>query len=134
MDTTGQPKPNAVNRMLLITLIVILFAAALGIRIFDLDDPPLDFHSTRQLRSLIIARGMFYQGLEDSPRLEREIAVNQWKDLAIIEPPLFERLVALTYRIVGAEIPWIARIYSIIFWLAGGIPLFLLARRMTSDA
>jgi hypothetical protein len=40
----------------MIVLLVIL-VCGLGVRFFDLTDPPLDFAATRQLRSALIARG-----------------------------------------------------------------------------
>jgi hypothetical protein len=45
------------------TQLAVLFVAALGIRLYDLTDLPNDFYMTRQYRSLIIARGMYYQHL-----------------------------------------------------------------------
>jgi 4-amino-4-deoxy-L-arabinose transferase-like glycosyltransferase len=44
---------------------------------------------------------------------------------------VFERLVAFTYRFTGEQL-WIARIYSSIFWLIGGIFLFMLVRELVS--
>jgi hypothetical protein len=114
-----------------ITLLLLLMLG-LGIRLYDLTDPPLDFHSTRQLFSAIIARGMYYQDLEDVPTWKRELAVETWKDKPSIEPSIFESLVALTYKLMGREIIWIPRIYSSIFWLIGGIGLYTLARELTS--
>jgi len=112
--------------------VLLIFILGLGIRLYDLTDPPLDFHSTRQLFSAIIARGMYYQGLDDVPDWKRDLAVAAWKEKPAIEPTIFEAIVTLTYRIVGQEIIWIPRIYSAIFWLVGGLGLFLLARNMTS--
>ncbi len=126
-------EPN-INRFFLLGLIIILFLVAFVVRLYDLDDPPLDFHSTRQLRSLIIARGMYFDGWENAPALQQAVAVDQWKAFQVIEPPLFERMVAFTYRVLGQEISYIGRIYSTLFWLLGGIPLFLLARRMSNTA
>jgi 4-amino-4-deoxy-L-arabinose transferase-like glycosyltransferase len=48
-----------------------------------------------------------------------------------VEPVVFEKLVAFTYRYTGEQL-WIARIYSSLFWLIGGIFLFLLARDLVS--
>ena len=39
--------------------ILLILGLGLAIRLFDLTDLPLDFHPTRQLRSAIIARGMY---------------------------------------------------------------------------
>ena len=104
----------------------------LAIRLYDLTDPPLDFHSTRQLWSAIIARGIYYQGLDDVPEWQRELAVSAWKDKPAIEPVIFESLVAFTYKAIGEEIIWIPRIYASLFWIIGGIGLYLLACEMTS--
>jgi len=110
----------------------LIFILGLGIRLYDLTDPPLDFHSTRQLWSAIIARGMYYQGLEDAEDWERDLAVEAWKEKPAIEPTIFEAVVALTYKVVGREIIWIPRVYSALFWMVGGLGLFALARDLTS--
>ncbi len=112
--------------------LVVIFALALAIRLYDLTDLPLEFHSTRQLLSALKARGMYYENRFDVSPEDRTFAVQQWKFRASVEPEVFERIVAWTYRFTGEEV-WIARIYSSIFWLVGGVFLFLLARRLVSD-
>ena len=50
------------NKRLFWGLVIALTAAAgLAIRLYDLTDPPLDFHPARQFHSAIIARGYFEQ-------------------------------------------------------------------------
>lgn len=120
-----------VARWLVLALILV---AGVGIRLYDLTDPPLDFHSTRQLWSAIIARGLYYQGLESVPAWQRSLAVEAWKAKPAIEPVIFESLVALTYRLVGQEILWIPRIYASLFWAIGGLGLYGLARGLTSHS
>ena len=110
----------------------ILLALGLGIRLYDLTDPPLDFHSTRQLWSAITARGMYYQYLDDAPDWKRDLAVEAWKSKPVIEPVILESMTALAYRIAGQELLWIPRIFSSIFWSIGGIFLFLLAQDISS--
>jgi hypothetical protein len=110
-------------------LVIIL---GFAIRLYDLTDPPLDFHSTRQLWSAITARGMYYQSLDDAPAWQRDLAVEAWKSKPVIEPTIFEAITAFTYRVVGRELIWIPRIYSAFFWTIGGLGLYLLARDMTS--
>ncbi len=112
--------------------LLILFALSAAIRLYDLTDLPLDFHSTRQLLSLIKARGMYYETRADLAPKEREFAVKQWRIRASVEPEIFERIVAQTYRLVGEQ-TWIARLYSSAFWLIGGIFLYLLARRLVAE-
>ena len=116
--------------------LALLFAFGLGfaIRLYDLTDAPLDFHPTRQLHSAVMSRGMYYQNLESEPDWKREMAVRQWKAEGLIEPPFMEWLTAATYRLTGQENLWYARIYSIIFWVSGGIALFLLAKELSGSA
>lgn len=115
----------------LIVLVTLLLVAGLGIRLCDLTDLPLDFHATRQLFSAIKARGMYYETLTDAPAKQRNFAIQQWKKKSAIEPEVLERLTAFTYRFTGEKV-WVARIYSSLFWVVGGIFIFLLARRLVS--
>jgi hypothetical protein len=121
-----------VNRTVLLnwTGAVLLLALGLGIRLFDLTDPPLDFHPTRQLRSAIIARGMYYEMLPGADPEQVTEAVFFWRATGQYEPPILERLVALTYLALGREEVWISRIFTGIFWVIGGLALYDLARRM----
>jgi hypothetical protein len=112
--------------------LILLFGAALTIRIYDLSDLPLDFHPTRQLVSFIKARGMYYQTKPDGVSAQDvKTAVRFAKLKADVEPTVFESLVAFTYRFTGEQV-WVARMYASLFWLAGGIFLFLLAREWAS--
>jgi hypothetical protein len=108
-------------------LALVFFFGLVG-RFYDFDDPPLDFHPTRQLHSMLIARGMYYEHLEDAPDDRRELAVHQWKSEGQIEPPIMERLSAWGYRLAGTDDLRIPRFLAIFFWTAGGIGLFLLLR------
>jgi len=113
-------------------LVAFLLLAGLAVRLYDLEDPPLDFHPTRQLHSLIMARGMYYQHAANVPEWQRERAVQQWRAEGVIEPPVLERLVAFIYQLAGREIPWAARVLSSLFWLMGGIGLYGLCRQFFS--
>ncbi|NMB90339.1 MAG: phospholipid carrier-dependent glycosyltransferase, partial [Chloroflexi bacterium] len=118
----------APRKTLLWALLALIFLLGLGVRLYDLTDAPLDFHPTRQLHSALIARGMYEQGRADLPQWQRDMAVQQWKAEGLIEPPILEWLTAQTYALSGAEQLWVARIYSIVFWMAASIGLYLLAR------
>lgn len=120
------------NRYTLIATLILAFALGLGIRFYDLTDLPLDFTPTRQLFSALKARSMYYAMLPESaniPEWQRAMAAKQ--TTAVIEPPIIEIITALTYRVFG-EYLWIARIYSILFWVIAGFFLFLLARELAS--
>lgn len=113
-------------------LLILLLVLGFGIRLYDLTDPPLDFHPTRQLRGAIVARGLYYRMLPDADPERREMAIAFKDTIGRYEPPILESLVAVTYRLIGGEHLWVARIYSSLFWVIGGVFLFLLAKRMTS--
>src|SRR5688572_22976646 len=120
------------SRVLRGIALVLVFGAALAIRLYDLTDLPLDFHPTRQLLSAIKARGLYYETQPDGvPTWKLETAIRQAKLKADVEPVVFERLVAFTYRFTGEQV-WLARIYSSLFWLIGGIFLFMLVRELIS--
>src|SRR6266508_2341100 len=114
--------------------LVLIFAVAVAIRLYDLTDLPLDFHPTRQLLSAIKARGIYYKTQPDGVSTSKlETAIRMAKLKADVEPVVLEQLVAFTYRFTGEQL-WIARIYSSLFWLLGGVFLFRLAREFVSFA
>lgn len=112
--------------------LLIIFTLGIAIRLYDITDLPLEFHSTRQLLSLLKARGMYYEANSNFSPEERAFAVQQWELRASVEPEFFERIVAWTYPFTGEQV-WVARVYSSAFWVIGGIFLYLLARRLTSE-
>ena len=111
-------------------VLLAIFSLALSIRLDDLSDLPAD--TVRPLHSARIARGMYYQGLANISEWEREFAIALGKTEQIIEPPILEALTAATYRMLGREELWIAGFYSLLLWTVAGIPLFLLAKELTS--
>jgi len=118
-------------RILLIVSLIIVFSFGLAIRLINFNNPPLDT-AVRQLRSFIVARGMYYQMKPQADSVQSEKAINLWHQAEVLEPQIFERLVSLTYVVVGGEKLWVPRLYSIFFWLIGGGTLFFLAKRMTN--
>ena len=120
------------SKIFLGVVLFILFALGLGIRFVDLTDPPLDFHPTRQLRSAIIARSLYYRSLPESEDWQRQVAISQYSGAGLIEPLVMETLVANTYRVIGSDPVWVARIYSSLFWIIGGLALYFLTSAMTS--
>ncbi|HSG44974.1 MAG TPA: glycosyltransferase family 39 protein [Anaerolineales bacterium] len=121
----------APNRWALAFVLALLFGLGWGIRLIDLTDLPLDFHPTRQLFSAIKARGIYYQTAPDIPEWQRDIALRTYEAEATIEPPVIDTLVAKSYEVFGEHL-WIARIYSSVFWMIGGLFFFLLARELLS--
>jgi hypothetical protein len=118
------------KQILAILAVVIVMAAGLGIRIYDITDLPFDFHPTRQMHSYLIARGMYLENNPDYPEWQRDMAVQQWYAEGFIEPQLLERITAIGYKIAGTDLFWIPRLLSILFWSAGGIAMFLLGMEL----
>ena len=111
-------------------MLAVIFAAGLAVRLYDLADPPLDFHPTRQLHSALIARGMYYQTTPNVSAEQRALAVEQWRTEGIIEPQVFEQIVAWTYALAGEADLQIPRLYAIGLWMAAAGFLTALAIRL----
>jgi 4-amino-4-deoxy-L-arabinose transferase-like glycosyltransferase len=114
--------------------VVFILLLALGglLRLLDLTDPPLDFHTSRQLRNSIVARDIYYHALPSATEEQRQLTTSFANAVGKYEPPVIETIVAYSYFLTGGENIAIARIWETFFWLAAGIALFDLMRRVTS--
>jgi hypothetical protein len=115
-----------------ILVLACLFILALAIRLYDITDLPLDFHPTRQLYTAVVARGLYYQSQPDDPSGKRVLALDALRREER-EPPSIDGLAALSYKLIGREVLWLPRAMSALFWVLGGIAIFLLSRQLTSD-
>lgn len=116
---------NPVSRYI---VLVLLFAAALGIRFYNISDPPIDFAPIRQYQNAHIARGLFYETNDSISEGRKRIArVNMERMGFVLEPRIIENSAVLGYRLAGAEHLWIPRVLSSIFWVVGGAFLYLIA-------
>ena len=124
--------PN--TRLVRVILVAFFLMLGLGARLIDLSDPPLDFAATRQLHSLILARGYYYEmevpSTQALPDAQRQFGIQAASDEVLVEPTIFEHLTAWTYAALGREDFRIPRVYASLFWVLGGFPLFLLARKL----
>ncbi len=122
-----------IRRTITSELWIALFLLALGagVRFYDITDPPLDYHPSRQLRGAIIARSIYYQILPDADPSKRELALSIARSTGRFEAPILETLAAYTYRLLGREQLWVGRAFSIVFWLLGSWILFALAKRVS---
>jgi hypothetical protein len=112
--------------------IVVLFIAAFGIRVYHIDDPPLDFHPGRQYQCAIIARSLYFEASKSVPQWRRQIARLNREGVPRMELPIVEFIASIAYRIAGGEHLWIPRLTSSIFWLVGGVVLYLLIKEIFS--
>src|SRR5437867_13173086 len=93
-------QPPSSRRLL---ILVFLFIAAFGIRLYHINEPPLNFHATRQYRSLIITRGYYVDSSTSMPEREKHAARFSQQKQGILEPPIMEYLVSVGYRMLGGE-------------------------------
>ena len=115
------------SRVVLAFLILILIVS-LGIRLYRIDSPS-DFHVIRQYRSDILARAYYFDLSDNVPEWRRDVAGMSRDNRPLLEPPVTEYLAAGVYHLAGGEHRWIPRVFSSLFWLAGGGTLFFIGRR-----
>ena len=113
---------------------MLLLAIGAGVRLVNLNAPPLDFHSTRQLRNSLVARAIYYDLLPGATAQQRSLAESFRRAVGTYEPPISESLSAITFLVTGGESFAVPRIYATLFWLLAGVVLFDMARRITSPA
>jgi 4-amino-4-deoxy-L-arabinose transferase-like glycosyltransferase len=130
----GRTATRSVSTAWTWALVGVIFLAGALIRFYDLTDLPFDFHPARQFHSAIIARGLYTRWGGDYPDWQARLNIAQESSEARIEPPILEYVVAFTFKLISTDSLWIARMYSILFWLVGGVGLFMLVRRLVSSA
>jgi 4-amino-4-deoxy-L-arabinose transferase-like glycosyltransferase len=113
-------------------LLGFLFVTALGIRLIELKRLPDDFHPTRQYWSALLARAFYLETQQSVPAWEQEVVEVQQEKIGVLEPPVFEFIVAQSYNLIGKEVLWIARLYAILFWLIAGIVVYRIGRELGS--
>ncbi len=130
MRTTTQ-NGHRISLPLLISLVT-LFVLGVVLRLIDLNEPPLDFHTSRQLRNSIVARKIYYELSPGVDPQKYKLVVSFANSVGRYEPPIVESLVAFTYRLIGAESYAVPRLWDTFFWVLAGFALFDLARRAIS--
>ncbi|GJQ36483.1 MAG: hypothetical protein JETCAE01_24930 [Anaerolineaceae bacterium] len=113
-------------------LFILLLALGGLLRLLDLTDPPLDFQPSRQLRNSLVAREIYYNALPSSTEEQRSLAASFANSVGKYEPPVIETIVAYSYFLSGGENIAVARVWLTFFWLAAGLALFDLMRRVVS--
>jgi 4-amino-4-deoxy-L-arabinose transferase-like glycosyltransferase len=131
LSSIADPTTHFVLRRRLL-LLICLFLAAMGLRIYHIDEPPLEFHATRQYRSLLIAREYYYESSSSVAESRKRIAQINYQRQGILEPPVMELLTSIGYRFFGEKY-WIPRTLSAIFWLIGGGILYRISKKIADD-
>ena len=126
-------KPSLLSRIpFWLPLLILLLILGAVLRLVNLNAPPLDFHSTRQLRNSLVARAIYYDHLQNADPQKRALADSFQRAVGQYEPPITESIVGYTYLLTGGESFAVPRVYGTIFWLLAGIALFDFARRISS--
>jgi hypothetical protein len=120
------------SRVFLYGSLIVLFGLGIYFRLLNITNPPLEENAWRQLASASYARGLYYQMLPNADPQIRQQAINIAAETVHGEPTITEALVAVSYLVAGGEYLWMARLWTTLFWVIGGIALFALVRRMTS--
>jgi hypothetical protein len=107
-----------------LVILGILFVGAFCLRLYDLGQLPLGFNPPREYHGALLARGFYEWWLTgDLKTIPPD---------GIIEPPILEVVISLAYLIVGGEHLWIPQLLSALFWMVGGVFLYLIAKRIVS--
>jgi 4-amino-4-deoxy-L-arabinose transferase-like glycosyltransferase len=115
------------QQFLLAALILLAFA----VRLHSIGAPPLDFAPARQTYGALRARIIYLDARRDVEPWRREVLEDVRPMVPQIEPPVLEHLAAAGYRLLGSEQVWVARLLSVLFWLAGAVFLYRLAHRVS---
>jgi hypothetical protein len=112
-----------------VILAIAIAATALGVRWDHITARPLDFHPARQYHSAQIARAYYVKSSAGMPEWKTRIASAYLREDPPIEAPTLEAVAASAYWLSRDERLWLPRLFSSLFWLTGGLFLYLLARR-----
>jgi 4-amino-4-deoxy-L-arabinose transferase-like glycosyltransferase len=128
--TNSQPQLFVENSPWFRVFLILMFSLAALIRRDEIRAP--GFAPTREYTSAIIARAFYYAGNDNIVPWRQNIASMLKDQQPILEPPLTEYLVSLSYRILGNEEISYARYFTGIFWLIGGVFVYKISRILLS--
>lgn len=124
---------SSTNSSVRVFLLMTLVGVAAAIRLFGIDDVPMDFHPTKQFRSAITTRAYFYEGNDSIEQWRKQVAEDNLKRIGIIVPTIQERAIAKIYSLTGEEHLWIGRLLSSVLWLLGGLCVLAIGRQIASN-
>ena len=133
-QTHGAPTDQSLHRRSLIAgvILAVSFFAAAAIRLYNINAAKLYFNPTRQYYSFCIAKGFYFQSADSVPQWAKRIAAINKEALDDKEPPVTEYLVALIWRFGGGQNHWAPSLVCSVFWLIGGVFVFLIAKKYTT--
>jgi hypothetical protein len=105
-------------------LLGVLMIVGLCLRLYGIGQPPMDVTGVRQYHGALMARGLYEWLLSGN--------LDTIPPGRTLEPPFLDFLASCAYAISGGEHLWIPRLLSALFWLVGGVLLYLIARKILS--
>jgi len=124
-DLRSQRLPGASQLALAVALLLL---AGLLLRLPGIDTPSVE---QRENQSSILARGWYLGDGEGLPAAQQRVLAEVDTVLEPFEPPLLELAASGFYRVIDDEEIWFPRLLSALAWIAGGLLLALIARRVT---
>lgn len=112
----------------------VLMIAGLAIRLPDLDQSVVRFHPTRHYRSAVLARACYYDHAAGVALWAKAVSDANRVMQPEGEPQVMEWLACGAYLAIGRENITIPRALAALAWVAGAIPLWLIATRLASPA
>jgi hypothetical protein len=110
-------------------LAITIAVLALVVRSNHISALPFDFHGARQYHSANVARAYYSDWSESLPDWKKRVARANLDEDPPIELPVIEFIAATAYQLADAERLWLPRLFSSLFWISGGLFLYLLATR-----
>ena len=124
----------AVRTAIIVVLAIAGLAAALAVRLVEIEQPIVTFRAIRHYRSAMIARHFYYHLAPGVSPQAIQVAAANFRMQQAGEPPLMEWAASLAYRLIGHEDVAIPRVIAALAWVLGAVPLWFVARRVASPA
>ena len=127
--SSRRPEPADRSRALEWTVIALLTALLLILRLHQIDGPLDEPHAWRQADTANYARDFYRHGMN---LLQPMVCWQGAAPLLALEFPIYEWLVAAAYGLIGEHLA-IARLLSLASWLTATVYLFALVRRVGGE-
>jgi hypothetical protein len=112
-----------------IAALATLLVAAFGLRLVGIAEPSVE---QRETQSAILARAWYLgEGSSLSPETRVVLAAVR-EQVEPLEPPLLDALATVSFHVTGGPNFWFPRLISVLLWVAAGLAVFRIARRLTS--
>ena len=109
-------------------LIILLFG--LSVRLYKIDIPLLEFYPSRQIQTAEITKNLFY----DSEFLKPKVSyLGPEKKIFLLEAPIYNSIVVLTYKIFGGVNETLGRAVSVWAWLIAAFLIYSISRMFTKN-